>query len=545
MFRAQTREQLQTRKLLRTRKQLQTRSRRKRTACMHETILLEARKIVKTFPGVRALDEVDFSLREGEVHALVGENGAGKSTLMLTLGGIYQPDSGSILMKGKKITCESPHDANLKGISIVFQELSLIPTLSIAENIFANRQPVGRINFINRRKMYEETQNLLKLFDLDCIDPATPIRELSIANQQVVEILKAISYNPSVLILDEPTSSLTEHEISQLFHNIRKLKARGLSFIYISHHLIEIFEIADRVTVLRDGKNVSEAAVKDIDEEYLITNMVGRTITNMYGKRGPEDAIGEVLFEARNITDRKKGLHRKFKGISFSVRAGEIVGVAGLIGAGRTEMARAIFGAELPESGTVFLKGKELNIRNPKNAIRAGIGYLSEDRKSQGLITGFTIKENAVSNHLEDFTNRYGMLNDTRMLEFAEKTRKDFRILTPSVHQLVRNLSGGNQQKVLLGTWFGINPEFLIVDEPTRGVDVGAKSEIYQLLRNLAATGVGILMISSDLTEILGLSDRILVMKSGKIVGTVPGEHATEEQIIAMAASTANGGTCE
>ncbi len=512
---------------------------------MHETILLEARKIVKTFPGVRALDEVDFSLREGEVHALVGENGAGKSTLMLTLGGIYQPDSGSILMKGKKITCESPHDANLKGISIVFQELSLIPTLSIAENIFANRQPVGRINFINRRKMYEETQNLLKLFDLDCIDPATPIRELSIANQQVVEILKAISYNPSVLILDEPTSSLTEHEISQLFHNIRKLKARGLSFIYISHHLIEIFEIADRVTVLRDGKNVSEAAVKDIDEEYLITNMVGRTITNMYGKRGPEDAIGEVLFEARNITDRKKGLHRKFKGISFSVRAGEIVGVAGLIGAGRTEMARAIFGAELPESGTVFLKGKELNIRNPKNAIRAGIGYLSEDRKSQGLITGFTIKENAVSNHLEDFTNRYGMLNDTRMLEFAEKTRKDFRILTPSVHQLVRNLSGGNQQKVLLGTWFGINPEFLIVDEPTRGVDVGAKSEIYQLLRNLAATGVGILMISSDLTEILGLSDRILVMKSGKIVGTVTGEHATEEQIIAMAASTANGGTCE
>jgi len=545
MFRAQTREQLQTRKLLRTRKQLQTRSRRKRTACMHETILLEARKIVKTFPGVRALDEVDFSLREGEVHALVGENGAGKSTLMLTLGGIYQPDSGSILMKGKKITCESPHDANLKGISIVFQELSLIPTLSIAENIFANRQPVGRINFINRRKMYEETQNLLKLFDLDCIDPATPIRELSIANQQVVEILKAISYNPSVLILDEPTSSLTEHEISQLFHNIRKLKARGLSFIYISHHLIEIFEIADRVTVLRDGKNVSEAAVKDIDEEYLITNMVGRTITNMYGKRGPEDAIGEVLFEARNITDRKKGLHRKFEGISFSVRAGEIVGVAGLIGAGRTEMARAIFGAEPPESGTVFLKGKELNIRNPKNAIRAGIGYLSEDRKSQGLITGFTIKENAVSNHLEDFTNRYGMLNDTRMLEFAEKTRKDFRILTPSVHQLVRNLSGGNQQKVLLGTWFGINPEFLIVDEPTRGVDVGAKSEIYQLLRNLAATGVGILMISSDLTEILGLSDRILVMKSGKIVGTVPGEHATEEQIIAMAASTADGGTCE
>lgn len=512
---------------------------------MSDSVLLEARGMTKTFPGVKALDEVNFSLRKGEVHALVGENGAGKSTLMLTLGGVYQPDAGQIIMEGEQLCCSTPHDANLKGISIVFQELSLIPSLSIAENIFANRQPVNRYNFIDKNKLHDDTVELLKLFDLDCLDPATPVQQLSIANQQIVEILKAISFNPKVLILDEPTSSLTEPEIKQLFVNIRKLKEQGFSFIYISHHLVEIFDIADRVTVLRDGKHVCESLVKDIDEDFLITNMVGRTITNMYGKRDPRNTIGDVLFEVKNLTGKKQGLRRKFEQVSFSIRAGEIVGVAGLVGAGRTEAARAIIGVDPKESGEVFLNGKKLHIRSPKDAIRSGIGYLSEDRKSQGLITQFTIKENVVSNHLEDFANKAGMMDDRSIQRFATKLRKDMKVATPSINQMIKNLSGGNQQKVLLGTWFGIDPKVLIVDEPTRGVDVGVKSDIYQQLRKMAANDVAILMISSDLPEILGVSDRIIVMQNGKLVGEVQAEGATEEEVISLAAGAVDGGTCE
>ncbi|MFA5467898.1 MAG: sugar ABC transporter ATP-binding protein [Sphaerochaetaceae bacterium] len=512
---------------------------------MVEKVLLEARGVTKTFPGVKALDEVDFRLREGEVHAIVGENGAGKSTLMLTLGGVYRPDAGTIFMEGEELTCLSPHEANLKGISIVFQELSLIPSLSIAENIFANRQPLKRLNFIDKKKMYAETTNMLGLFDLECLDPATPVNALSIANQQIVEILKAISVNPKVLILDEPTSSLTEPEIKQLFQNIRKLKERGYSFIYISHHLVEIFDIADRVTVLRDGKHVCETMVRDIDEDYLITNMVGRTITNMYGKRHEDARIGQEVFSVKNFTARKHGIRRNFEEISFSLYAGEIVGMAGLVGAGRTETARAIMGVDPKESGEVFLSGKKITIRTPKDAIKRGIGYLSEDRKSQGLITGFTVRDNIVSNHLEDFATAYGIINDRSIHQFALKTKENFRIATPSVYQIVKNLSGGNQQKVLLGMWFGINPKVLIVDEPTRGVDVGVKSDIYQQLRALAAQGVAILVISSDLPEILGISDRILVMQNGRIVGEVPAKEASEEIVISLAAKAVNGGVCD
>lgn len=499
--------------------------------------ILEARDIVKTFPGVRALDGVKLQVEKGEVHALVGENGAGKSTLMLTLGGIYKPDSGTILMEGVEEVFNSPHDANLKGISIVFQELSLVPSLSIAENIFANRQPVKRFNIINRKEISARTTELLSLFDLEDTDPSTPVRELSIANQQVVEILKAISFNPSVLILDEPTSSLTEHEVNQLFVNIRKLKEKGLSFIYISHHLSEIFQIADTVTILRDGRYVCDSNVDEIDEDFLITNMVGRTISNMYGNSDNSYQSKEVLFEIRNLTRKKT-----FQNISFKIKAGEIIGLAGLVGAGRTELGRAIFGAEVPDSGEIFLSGEKLKIHNPRDAIRAGIGYLSEDRKGQGLVLDFSIKDNLVGNHLVDFTSSMGILNEIQIAKFSEETRKSFGILTPSINQKIRNLSGGNQQKVLVGLWFGINPLFLIVDEPTRGVDIGAKSEIYLLLRKLAAEGVGILMISSDLTEILGVSDRILVMQNGKLVGNIPGDEATEENIIALAAGTVDGG---
>jgi len=499
--------------------------------------ILEARNIVKTFPGVKALDGVGLKLKKGEVHALVGENGAGKSTLMLTLGGIYRPDEGEILVEGEEVRFDSPHDANSKGISVVFQELSLVPTMSIAENIFANRQPVNVFNMVNWKKMHEDTRALLELFNLEYLDPSTPVNKLSIAMQQVVEILKAISFNPRVLILDEPTSSLTEHEVEQLFENIRKLRNRGLSFIYISHHLKEIFDIADTVTVLRDGTKVCDADVEKIDEDFLITNMVGRSIDNMYGSRG-NIAIGEeVVLQVEKLS--RSGV---FENISFSIREGEIVGFAGLVGAGRTELGRSIFGAEPADSGTIRLGSEIIAPRTPLDAIKAGIGYLTEDRKTQGLILEFTIRDNLVSNHLGDFASKLGFLNETAITRFAEKSRDEYRIATPHLGQKVRNLSGGNQQKVLVGTWVGVGPKLLIMDEPTRGVDVGAKSDIYRLMRELAEKGVAIMMISSDLPEILGMSDRIMVMQSGRLVGEISGSEATEENVIALAAGTIEGG---
>ncbi len=504
-------------------------------------LLLEARGIVKEFPGVRALDGVDLVIKKGEVHALVGENGAGKSTLMLTLGGIHQPDEGFLRMNGRRVVFESPFDANEAGIGIVYQELSLVPALSIAENIFANRQPLNRFGLVDKNRMAADTTELLALFDLECLDPLMPVKALSIANQQVVEILKAISVDPKILIMDEPTSSLTEVEIERLFENIRKLKEdRGLSFIYISHHLPEIFAIADTVTVLRDGRYVCDAQVSEIDEDFLVTNMVGRTIGNMYGYRAAEDKVGETVFEVRNLT--KRGL---FQDISFSVGRGEIVGFAGLVGAGRTEVGRAIFGAEPADSGSIRLKGKPYRADAPNNAINQGIGYLTEDRKNEGLFLDSSIRENVVANHLYDFSSgQIDFMRDDRIRSFASHCMDQYRISAPGIDTRVVSLSGGNQQKVLIGAWLGIEPDVLIVDEPTRGVDVGAKSDIYQLLRELARRGTAIVMISSDLPEVLGMSDRIYVMQSGRIVGEVPGVDATEERIIALATGSSEG-VCE
>ena len=494
--------------------------------------VLEAKNIVKIFPGVRALDGVNLQVRPGEVHAIVGENGAGKSTLMLTLGGIHKPDAGQIFIDGKEVTLHSARDAQAQGISMVFQELSLVPTLSVAENIFANRQPVGALNLIKKKKLNAETTEMLKLFHMESIDPNSLVRDLSIANQQVVEILKAMSFNPKVMILDEPTSSLTDVEVQQLFANIRILKDRGISFIYISHHLNEIFEIADRVTVLRDGKYICDADVKDIDEDFLVTKMVGRAIENIYGHRKPEDVIGEEVFRAENLS--RKGV---FSDISFNVRAGEIVALSGLVGAGRTEIGRAIFGSEPADGGKMYLNGEEITVKSTSAAIAKGIGYMTEDRKSLGLYLNFDITHNFVANRLKDFS-KHGFLKEKGMHGMAEDTVKKFGIVTPSVNQNVGNLSGGNQQKVLLAAWFGIQPKLLIVDEPTRGVDVGAKSDIYDLLRGLAAQGVAVIMISSDLPEVLGVSDRIVVVKEGRIAGELPAADATEEKVIALAAGS-------
>ncbi|MCX7048479.1 MAG: sugar ABC transporter ATP-binding protein [Candidatus Sumerlaeota bacterium] len=490
-------------------------------------MLLQLQDIVKTFPGVRALDGARFDLGAGEVHALVGENGAGKSTLINVIAGVYQPDSGQMLLDGAPVRFANPHSAGQHGVAVVFQELSLSPNLSIAENIFAHRQPVSRLNWINTRAMREMTRELLALFELP-LDPATLVKYLPMAQRQAVEILKAFSQKPRVLILDEPTSSLTAIETRLLFENIHRLKAQGVSFIYISHHLPEIFEIADRVTVMRDGRYVDTLAISEATEDTLVRKMVGRELLNIYGERRQE--LGDPIFSVQGAA---RGAD--FQNIALSIRRGEIVGLAGLVGAGRTELARAIFGAEPLERGEMALDGAPIRPRDPKQAIHGGIGYLSEDRKEQGLFLRMTVRDNCIAPSLRRFANRAGWLDDAGMDRQAERDREAFKIATPSIHQRVSNLSGGNQQKVLLAMWMGITPKLLIVDEPTRGVDIGAKSDIYALLRALAARGAAILLVSSDLQEILGLSDRVLVMRGGRLVAEFSREQATEENIIAAA----------
>jgi ABC-type sugar transport system ATPase subunit len=494
---------------------------------MADDVILQLRDITKTFPGVRALDRVNFDLRRGEVHALVGENGAGKSTLMHIVGGVYRPDSGDILVGGRPVRLRSAHDAALRGISVVHQELSLAPNLSVAENIFANRQPVRAWNVIDWDALENRSRELLGLFNLD-LPPRTLVKHLSPAQQQVIEILKAMSHRPQVLVLDEPTSSLTAMDTELLFRNMERLKAEGTSIIYISHHLREVFRVADRVTVLRDGHLVESLSAAGLTEDAIIRRMVGRTLGSIYGERNCK--IGPKYFRVEGAAGGR------FSGVSLALRRGEILGVAGLVGSGRTELARALFGAEPLASGTVALDGRPLRIRSPSHAIAAGIGYLTEDRKDQGLFLRMTVRDNCIAPSLSRFAGQLGMMDERLIGEFAEAACSRFGIITPSVRQTVRNLSGGNQQKVLLAMWMGIAPKVLIADEPTRGVDVGAKSEIYRLLRQLAASGVGIILISSDLLEILGLADRIIVMRQGGIAGEFGRHEATEENIIACAA---------
>jgi ABC-type sugar transport system ATPase subunit len=488
--------------------------------------VLQARGITKTFPGVRALDGVHLDLERGEVHALVGENGAGKTTLMHVLGGIHRPDAGEILLEGRPVRFRNAHDAARHGIGVVFQELSLVENLSVAENLFANRQPVYGPNFIDSRRLHDQTRELLKRFDLD-VPPGLPLKHLPVAQQQAVEILKAISQRPKVLILDEPTSSLTAPDTQRLFRNMQALKAEGTSFIYISHHLPEIFQVADRVTVMRDGRYVDTVRAADATEASLIKLMVGRDIADIYGER--ESEIGEVYFRVEGASG--EGFHE----VGLTLRRGEILGLAGLVGAGRTELARGLVGIEPIGKGTVRLDGETLRIHSPAEAIRHRVAYLTENRKDQGLFLRMTVRDNCVAPSLRAFAGALGLMDEGRVDAQAEESRRKFNIITPGIRQQVRNLSGGNQQKVLLAMWMGIRPRVLVVDEPTRGVDVGARSEIYALLRALAATGVGILMISSDLLEVLGLTDRIVVMRGGRIAGEFSRAQATEEKIIACA----------
>jgi ABC-type sugar transport system ATPase subunit len=493
--------------------------------------VLRVENLSKRFPGVLAVNDVSFGLGEGEILALVGANGAGKTTLGLILSGIHHPDSGRIFLADRLVGFASPHEAIQAGIGMVFQELSLVGSLSIGENLFANRQPVGRMSLIRWRDLYRQTAEFLRRFDLD-LDPRRPVKTLSMGQQQILEILKAISNNPKVLILDEPTSSLTEAELAYLFENIRALRKRGMSFIYITHKLREVFRIADRVMVMRDGRHVGSRPIAEVAEHDLVAMMVGHEIADLYGTASK--TLGPQYFRVEGLT--KKGV---FENLSLELRRGEILGLAGLVGARRSDAARAIVGADTKDGGRVVLNGRAQAIARPADAIRRGIAYLTEDRKEGGLFVNMAVRDNLIAPSLRRFASRLDILNGRNIELYASEKIKEYSIVTPSSTTKVIKLSGGNQQKVFIAAWMGMRPEVIILDEPTRGVDVGARAEIYHILRETAAAGVGIIMISSDLPELIGMCDRIVVMHQGRITGELTREEFTEERILTYAAGLA------
>jgi ribose transport system ATP-binding protein len=493
----------------------------------HPAPLVEMRGISKYYPGVVALDNVDFSLARGEVHALVGENGAGKSTLMKILAGAESKSRGEILLDGQPVAIDSPHRAMDLGISIIYQEFNLVPHLSAAENIFLGREPTRLFpGWVDFRKVYGESQRLMDSLGMR-LDVRAEVRSLSVAQQQMVEIAKATSRQSRLIVMDEPSATLTEHELANLFSLIRSLRERGVSVIYISHRLEEIFAIADRVTVFRDGRHIATRPIGELDRDEIIRMMVGRELKESIPKQPA--AAGDVVLEVRGLT--RAGA---FQDISFSVRHGEVVGLGGLVGAGRTEVARAIFGADPLDAGEIWLEGQPVRVHSPRDAIGLGIGLVPEDRKQLGLVLGMAVRENVTLANLEAVAPA-GFISPSRERAAAAKYIHDLMIRTPSGEQTVRNLSGGNQQKVVLAKWLFTDSKFLIFDEPTRGIDVGSKVEIYQLMNALTAKGAGILMISSELPELLGMSDRILVMHEGRLAGELPRAEATQERVMHLA----------
>ena len=486
--------------------------------------LLEMRSITKRFPGVVALDGVDFELERGEVHVLLGENGAGKSTLVKMLAGAYRPDEGEILLDGEAASISSATDAQKLGISTIYQEFNLVPQFTVAENIFLGRQP-RRFGFVDRRKMREEARKLLDRMKV-LVDPDALVSNLGVAQRQMVEIAKALSLNARILIMDEPTASLSGQEVERLFEIVRGLKEEEVAMIFISHHLEEVSEIGDRVTVLRDGKVVDRVPASTKHSE-LVRMMVGRSVEAQFPRRRPE--VGEVLLEVKNLS--REGV---LEDVSFSLRAGEVVGVAGIVGAGRTELARAIFGADPGDAGEVWVEGRRMERGDPREAKRRGMGFVTEDRQGQGIVPPLSVAENLGLASLERNTH-VGLVNRREQRKQARKMIEDLNIRTPGPEQEIRFLSGGNQQKTVIGKWLLADSKVLIMDEPTRGIDVGAKVEIYELMNELTQNGAGILMISSDLPEVLGMSDRILVMSGGRITGELSMEEANGENIMELA----------
>lgn len=492
-------------------------------------VLLQMEGITKEFPGVLALNNCQFELRRGEVHALMGENGAGKSTMMKILTGVYQKDEGTVTYQGKPVELTNPKAAQDAGISMIHQELNLAPDLTVAQNIFIGREPRRRLRlFLDDQALHRQVKALFQRMGLD-MDPAVQVSELTVAKQQMVEIAKALSYNADVLVMDEPTAALSETEIEDLFRIIRQLRADGVGIVYISHRMDEIKRITDRITVMRDGQYIDTVLTAEVTTQDIISKMVGRQI---YETSKPEAAAGE-----RETVLEVKGLNqsRALRDISFTLRKGEILGIAGLVGAGRTELARAIFGADRIQSGEIYIHGSRVKMRGPHDAVRLGIGYLSEDRKRYGCVVDLDVKSNVVIASYPEFLRPGGWMNTEKIRKQAEDMVERLKVKTPHVDQEVKFLSGGNQQKVVIGKWLTRDCDILIFDEPTRGIDVGAKSEIYRLLNELAAQGKSIIMISSELPEILRMSHRILVMCEGRITGELDHEEATQEIIMHLA----------
>ena len=486
--------------------------------------LLEMRGITKRFPGVTALDRVDFELEGGEVHVLLGENGAGKSTLIKMLSGAYRPDEGEILLDGEPVRIASAADAQSLGISTIYQEFNLVPELTVAENIFLGRQP-RRFGLVDRRNMRAEARELLERIRV-LVEPDETVSSLGVAQRQMVEIAKALSVNARILIMDEPTASLSGEEVERLFEIVRGLKEQRVGIVFISHHLDEVTEIGDRVTVLRDGRFVDRVPATT-DHAELVRMMVGRPIEDQYPRRRSES--GEVLLEVKNLS--REGV---LEDVALSVRAGEVVGIAGIVGAGRTELARAIFGADPVDSGEVWMEGHKIERATPREAKRRGIGFITEDRQGQGIVPPLSVAENLGLASLEANT-RVGLVDRRGQRRRAVEMIEDLAVRTPGPEQEIRYLSGGNQQKVVIGKWLLADSRVLIMDEPTRGVDVGAKVEIYELMNELTQSGAGILMISSDLPEVLGMADRVLVMGGGRIQGELAVGEATQEKVMALA----------
>ena len=499
--------------------------------CPENDILLKMVHIDKKFPGVHALRDVSLELRKGEVHALLGENGAGKSTLINVLGGVISPNAGEIYINGKKMSIGSVIDAQRAGIAVIHQELVLVPYMTIAENIFMGREPKNNL-VIDRKKMNREAAEILGRIGLN-LNPATPVRNLSIAQQQMVEIAKALSLKSNILVMDEPTSSLSENEVNVLFQIIRKLKTEGVGIIYVSHRMSELFEITDRITVMRDGEYIDTRNTNETNTDELVYLMVGRKLENYYTRNFREP--GAVTLKVAKMSVRNL-LHE----ISFEAREGEIVGFSGLIGAGRSELMQAIVGLRKYQSGEVTICGKAQNNEGYRKAISKGIVLVPEDRKKLGLILINTVAFNSTLAVVHEFIKK-GWVNRKKEKEIVDNAVKGLRIKASSHEQRVGTLSGGNQQKVLIGKWLATNPKILILDEPTRGVDVGAKADIYEIMDNLAAQGITIIMVSSDMTEIMNMCDRVIVMKNGAITGTVEHEELSQERIMHLATYEGEG----
>lgn len=493
---------------------------------MAEKNLLEMRGITKTFPGVKALNNVDLKIRHGEVHALIGENGAGKSTLMKVLLGIYTPDSGEISFKDKIVQHNSPNEALELGISMIHQELSLVPHRTVAENILIGREPRNAFGLMSWKELYRKASEFMKSIHVE-FDPEEIVSNLTVSHQQMIEIARAISYESDIIIMDEPTSALTDNEVEKLFSIINDLKNKGVSVIFISHKLEEIFRIADRTTVLRDGQLIGVKDNKDFDKNRLVGMMVGRELNQIFPKE--EVPIGDVVLEAKNLT--RKGV---FKNISFKVREGEILGFSGLMGAGRTEVMRALFGIDKLDSGEVFYKGKKVTIDSPQTAIKMGWGMVTEDRKEEGLCLVRSVRENISMATMDEYCS-YEFINNKQEKDHTKQMIEMLKIKTPNQTVMANSLSGGNQQKVVIAKWLSTAPKLIILDEPTRGIDVGAKSEIHRLMTSFARKGLAVIMISSEMPEILGMSDRIMVMFGGELRGEFTREEATQEKIMECA----------